>query len=154
MVELCLPPLATPNALEQVMVLLQSPHSRWAEAGLDEDSVVAASPKARFRIPLSHSVTGSAMIQDVLALRLGRWISKLALVPLARIQSSSVSRGPWHRALGLSVFAVDSVDGPVSTRILGLDNDVAGRWWDTVHARTVSAINTTTPRRRGRRSPA
>jgi len=154
MVELCLPPVATSSELDQVMVLLESPHSKWAEAGLVEEFIVAASPKARFRIPLSHSVTGSAMINNVLALRFGRWISKLALVPLARVQSSSVSRGPWHRALGLSAFAVDCVDGPVSTRILGLDNDVAGRWWDTVHARTVSAINTTTPRRRGQRSPA
>ena len=154
MVELSLPPVATSSELNQVMVLLESPHSKWADAGLAEEFIVAASSKARFRIPLSHSVTGSAMINNVLALRFGRWISKLALVPLARVQSSSVSRGPWHRALGLSAFAVDCVDGPVSTRILGLDNDVAGRWWDTVHARTVSAINTTTPRRRGQRSTA
>lgn len=154
MVELCLPPVATSSELDQVMVLLESPHSKWADAGLAEEFIVAASSKARFRIPLSHSVTGSAMMNNLLALRFGRWISKLALVPLARVQSSSVSRGPWHRALGLSAFAVDCVDGPVSTRILGLDNDVAGRWWDTVHARTVSAINTTTPRRRGQRSPA
>lgn len=154
MVELCLPPVATSSELDQVMVLLESPHSKWADAGLAEEFIVVASSKARFRIPLSHSVTGSAMINNVLALRFGRWISKLSLVPLARVQSSSVSRGPWHRALGLSAFAVDCVDGPVSTRILGLDNDVAGRWWDTVHARTVSAINTTTPRRRGQRSPA
>jgi putative membrane protein len=105
MVELCLPQVATSLELDQVMVLLESPHSKWADAGLGgRIHRGSASSKARFRIPLSHSVTGSAMIKNVLALRFGRWISKLALVPVARIQSSSVSQGPWHRTAGAVEF--------------------------------------------------
>ena len=154
MVELCVPSLRDESAMAQVTTLLQQPHAQWAEAGVEDESHVGASRRARFRIPLSYGVTGSAVIRGVVALRSGRWITKLALVPLARIQSSSVSQGPWHRALGLSVFAVESVEGPVSTRVVGLDTKDAWRWWDTVHALTVGAIGDTTTTRRKRRTPA
>lgn len=154
MVELCLPGLANTPALADVTTLLQQPHSTWELSGANEERVIRVSPRARWRIPLSYRVTGSAVIEGVIALRFGRWISKLALVPLARIQSSSVSQGPWHRALGLSVFSVESVEGPVSTRILGLSTEDARRWWNTVHALSVSAINTTATKRRRRKVPA
>ena len=154
MVELCVLSLREESAMAQVTTLLQEPHTRWIEGGVDEESHVRAPERARLRIPLSYGVTGSAVVRGVVALRSGRWITKLALVPLARIQSSSVSQGPWHRALGLSVFAVESVEGPVSTRVLGLDTQDAKRWWDTVHALTVGAIGDATTKRRQRRKPA
>ena len=140
--------------MARVLTLLHSPHSHWVSRGLDERSLVRASPLARYRIPLSAGVTGSTVIAGVVALRCGRWISKLSLVPVARIQSSSVSQGPWHRALGLSSFALESVEGPVSTRVLGLSSEDARGWWDTVQALVVSAADDTTPKRRGRRTKA
>ena len=154
MVELCLPSLREGTSMAQVMTLLHSPHSHWVARGLDERSLVRASPLARYRIPLSAGVTGSAVIASVVALRCGRWVSKLALVPVPRIQSSSVSQGPWHRTLGLSSFALESVEGPVSTRVLGLSSEDARGWWDTVQALIVSAVDDSTPKRRGRRAKA
>lgn len=154
MVELCVPSLREGTSMAQVMTLLRTPHSHWVAEGLEESSLVRTSPTARFRIPFSAGVTGSAVMSGVVALRFGRWISRLSLVPLARVQSSSVSQGPWHRALGLSSFALESVEGPVSTRVLGLSAEDARGWWDTVHALTVSAIGDTTTKRRGRRTRA
>lgn len=154
MLELTLPSLRDESARAQISALLRRPHAEWVEAGLSEDSLVTASEMARFRIPLSFRVTGSAVIRGVVALRFGRWISKLSLVPLARIQSSSVAQGPWHRALGLSSFSVESVEGPVSTRISGVETEEAQSWWRAVHALTVSAIGDSAPKRRVRRTPA
>lgn len=153
MVELCVPSLRECTSMAQVATLLHSPHSHWVVEGL-EGSLVRAAPTARFRIPFSAGVTGSAVVSGVVALRFGRWISRLSLVPLARVQSSSVSQGPWHRALGLSSFALESVEGPVSTRVLGLSSGDARGWWDTVQALTVSAIDDTKTTRRGRRTRA
>ena len=151
MVELCLPSLRGEASMAQVVSLLHSPQSQWVAEGFEENVVVGASPRARYRIPLSFTVTGSAIIPGVVALRFGRWISRLSLVPLARVQSSSVSQGPWHRALGLSGFGVESVEGPVSTRVPGLTSEDAGRWWEIVHALSVDAIDASTLTRRGRK---
>ena len=153
MVELCVPSLRDDEAMSRILTLLNRPNTEWVAQGHEDVEIVRSSEKARFRIPLSHRVTGSAIVEGVVALRFGRWISKLSLVPFARIQSSSVSQGPWHRALGLSVFSVESVEGPVSTRIVGLDTEVAHQWWDTVHALTVGAVNSTATTRRRKRTP-
>ena len=153
MVELCVPSLRDDEAMSRILTLLNRPNTEWVAQGHEDVEIVRSSEKARFRIPLSHRVTGSAIVEGVVALRFGRWISKLSLVPFARIQSSSVSQGPWHRALGLSVFSVESVEGPVSTRIVGLDTEVAHRWWDTVHALTVGAVNSIATTRRRKRTP-
>ena len=152
MVELCLPSLREDTSMAQVMTLLRAPHSHWVAEGLEDSSLVRASPRARFRIPLSAGVTGSAVMSGVVALRFGRWISRLSLVPLARVQSSSVSQGPWHRVLGLSSFALESVEGPVSTRVFGLSREDARGWWHTVQALTVGAIDDAATARRGRRT--
>ena len=152
MVDLCLPGLRDDSSRAQITAMLGSDSKDWDDHGVPEKSLVTASKRARYRIPLSAAVTGSAVVGEVVALRTGRWIAKLSLVPMARIQSSSVSQGPWHRALGLSSFALESVDGPVSTRVLGLDTAQALRWWDTVHELTVSAVaqrpRTRTPRKK------
>ncbi len=154
MVELCMPGLKASEVLGQIGTLLDSPHSLWSERGVPEGSSVGASSRAKYRIPLSFSVTGAAVLPGVIALRHGRWISRLSLVPCARIQSSSVAQGPWHRVLGLSSFSVESVEGPVSTKVLGLERADALRWWDTVHALTVSAIHQKVTTKRGRRTKA
>ena len=152
LVGLCVPGLAKGPALEQILTLLTAPHEQWSSAGLAEDDVVVVPDRARYRIPLSATVTGSAVVGVVVALRTGRWISKLALVPLARVQSSSVSQGPWHRVLDLSMFSLQSVDGPVTPRVPGLDTEDAKRWWDAVHARAVTAISDRKPARRRRKA--
>ncbi len=145
MVELAIPQLANKGHMDDIITLLTQRTARWAQSGIPEESSVAAAPWALYRIPFSARVTGSVLLSQVVALRSGWWILKLSLVPLVRIHSTSVSRGPWHRVLGLSRFAVESVEGPVSTEVLGLHHSDATAWWSSVGELIVAANTTKGP---------
>ena len=135
-VALTMPSLSEGRVRDAMMAMLTTPHEQWL---LDE--TVRSPERAKYRIPLSFSVNGLALMPPLIMMRTGRWIAKLTVIPLQRVQSTSVSAGPWHRALGLASFAVQSVDGPVSTRVPGLDYDEAEMWWTNVNTATVDAIN-------------
>jgi hypothetical protein len=45
-----------------------------------------------------------------------------------------------HQALGLGLFALQGVEGPVSTRVLALDRVALEDWWLEVHRGIIKAI--------------
>ncbi|MBT5616533.1 MAG: PH domain-containing protein, partial [Microbacteriaceae bacterium] len=90
--------------------------------------------------PLSWGVNAALYSHGVVFVRTGVWVKRLALVPLERIQSAGVGRGPWQRALGLRSFSLHSVSGPVPTRVLAVDENEVMTWWEQTNARMVGAI--------------
>lgn len=68
-------------------------------------------------------------------------MARLAVVPLLRIQSVSVSAGPWHRGLRLRRVEFHSVQGPVNPRVSGMDETEAIVWWDSVNRVIEDAID-------------
>jgi putative membrane protein len=136
----CIPNLASDQSREVLVSGLQSTHAQWISANQGLAVSIGSPERARYRIPLSYSVNGGALLSDVILLRTGTWIRKLSIMPLARIQSSSISVGPWHQALGLGLFALQGVEGPVSTRIQALDRVALEDWWLEVQRGIIKAI--------------
>lgn len=136
----CILNLASDQSREVLVSGLQSTHAQWISANQGLAVSIGSPERARYRIPLSYSVNGGALLSDVILLRTGTWIRKLSIMPLARIQSSSISVGPWHQALGLGLFALQGVEGPVSTRIQALDRVALEDWWLEVQRGIIKAI--------------
>jgi putative membrane protein len=145
-VSLCIPSFSESTRADVLTGALEKPHQVWVADHPELLASIGSSPRAKFMIPLSARVNGAALLDDVVLLRTGRWITKLAITPLARVQSSSVSIGPWHAALGLSAFALHSVSGPVGTRVPALDREQAESWWASVNHAAIRAIARSMPR--------
>lgn len=136
----CIPHLAGEEAREVVVASLQNTHTQWISANPSLSVSIGSPQRARYRIPLSYRVNGGALLSDLILLRTGNWVRKLSIIPLARVQSSSVSVGPWHQALGLGVFALQGVQGPVATRLPALDRVALEHWWLEVQRGIITAI--------------
>nr|WP_236779059.1 PH domain-containing protein [Agromyces seonyuensis] len=92
-------------------------------AGGDGFSVSPRS--ARWVRPFSWRRTGWALADDAVLLRRGALTRRLVIVPLARMQSVAIRRGPVRRALGLASLHVHTVTGPV-TALLPVIGEVDG----------------------------
>ena len=62
---------------------------------------------------------------DVLLLRRGVIWRKLAILPLARLQSLALHQGPLDRALGVASARAHTVAGPVDSSLGAIDRDAA-----------------------------
>ena len=144
-VRLGMPGLITDETEELVFDLLSHPRRRRMGA-------LGSPPRGRWRIPLSAHLTMAALQPGLVVMRRGLLTSRISLTPLTRIQSASVSQGPWHRALKLSQLELQSVAGPVSPRAGALDSHEAQEWWEELNAATQSAISTgsSSPSRKAR----
>lgn len=148
-VQLCLPTLAEDSTGELIDTILTTPHRHWnRDEGLE---AITSPPRARFRIPFSSGVNAVLYRNGAVFLRTGVWVRQLALVPLERIQSARVARGPWQRALSLQSFALQSVPGPVATTVSALDHQEATAWWEHISHRTVAAIGQAPTKAKARR---
>lgn len=136
----CAPHLAGEREQAVLVSSLSSTHAEWIASNESLRVSIGSPERARYRIPLSYRVNGGALLSDVILLRTGTWIRKLSIMPLARVQSSSVSVGPWHEALGLGLFALQGVEGPVSTQIPALDRVALDEWWREVQRGIIHAI--------------
>jgi len=153
-IALCIPALGQETYRELVASAVVMTHVPWVLANPVIDQSVGSPARAKFRIPLSFSVNGGALLDNLLVLRTGRWIARVSLIPLARTQSSGISVGPWHDVLGLAAFSVHGVSGPVRTTISGLDRDQAQEWWSAVSDASIRAIASSKPRARRTRKVA
>ena len=153
-VSLCMPVLDTDTHRSVISQAVSMTHAHWVEANPVMTLSVGSPASARYRIPLSFRVNGGGLVENTLVVRTGQWIARLSIIPLARAQSSGVSQGPWHRALGLSSFSIHSVSGPVSTTLLALDHDQATTWWATVQGTSIAAIASAAPKVSRRRKVA
>ena len=150
-VSLCMPVIDTDTHRTLISQAFRMTHSQWVEANPVITQSVSSPARARYRIPLSFRVNGGGLVENTVVVRTGWWIARLAIIPLARAQSSGVSQGPWHRALGLLSFSIDSVSGPVATKLRALDYAQAERWWAAVRGASITAIASAKPKSARRR---
>jgi putative membrane protein len=137
----CMPGLADTQSQATLVSALERRHDEWVEHEASLTASIGSPERARYRIPLSHTVNGAALRDDVVIMRTGVWIRKLSIIPLARVQSSSISVGPWHRALGLASFALQGVEGPVATGLLALERGALDGWWAELNRAVIRAIS-------------
>jgi putative membrane protein len=93
--------------------------------GLDTSGLdwTAAPPRVRIRAPIQWRHLAVAANEQLFAVRRGRLVRRIELVPHARTQSVHLTQGPWQRRLGVATVSVDVAPGPVS--VLGLHQDAA-----------------------------
>ncbi|MFC7550113.1 PH domain-containing protein [Plantactinospora sp. GCM10030261] len=68
--------------------------------------------RARWLRPVGQPALGAGLTGEVFAVRSGRFIRQLLIVPFARIQSVRVTQGPVQRRLGLATVYADTAGGP------------------------------------------
>nr|WP_091502259.1 PH domain-containing protein [Microbacterium sp. cf332] len=95
--------------------------------------------RARILRPLSWRRNGLTIDGDLLLLRRGVVWRKLAVLPLARLQSLGVHQGPVDRALRVATLRAHTVAGPVLTSVTGIDRDDAIASFERVARVAVSA---------------
>lgn len=116
----------------------------WPEIDLDALEWVGQPRAAKWLTPLNFKFRAWSQNLDVLASRRGALGRRIDLVPYARMQSMSISKGPLQRKLGLAILEPHITSGPVHVQAGYLPGDyapvllqqVAGR---ARHARTTSA---------------
>lgn len=85
---------------------------------------VPAPQRVRVRAPIQWRNLGVAASDLAFAVRRGRIVRRVAVVPHARTQSVHLTQGPWQRRLGVATLRIDIAPGPVS--VLGLHQDAVG----------------------------
>lgn len=145
-VALCVPSFSGETGEDTLLRGLEQPNSSWALTA--DDTAIMSPDQARLRLPLSVGVNRGWRVGDVVLLRQGTWVRRLILVPLARVQSLSVSTGPLHRILGLGLVSLHGVSGPITPTLVGLSYDEATAWWSSLTTRVVTAIGSKPVRRR------
>ncbi|GAA2898363.1 PH domain-containing protein [Microbacterium esteraromaticum] len=81
--------------------------------------------RAAWRRPLSWKRHGYRLTEHALLVRRGFLWRRLAVFPLARLQSVSISQSPLERLQRVSRGQVHSVTGPVTGHLSGLERDDA-----------------------------
>lgn len=83
------------------------------------------SPRARKFDVLSWRRSGFAVSSHSVMVRSGRLSRRVSVMPHARVQSLSLSQGPWDRRLDLAGVTLVSTPGPVDVSVPHLDVQVA-----------------------------
>lgn len=89
--------------------------------------------------PLSYRRNGFLLTGDALLLRRGVVWRKLALLPLARLQSFGLYQGPLDRATRVASVRAHVVTGPLYPVLAAVDRDTALRLFDDVARGSVRA---------------
>lgn len=141
-------PVGEIEDVERVLRLLQPgvPESEWAlivqqgMGGPGEQDTFTNSPRRAWWIrPLSWRRNGFRLTPDLLLLRRGVVWRKLAIVPLARLQSFALHQGPLDRLTRVSNARAHVVTGPVYPYLAAIDRDTALGLFDGVAGGTVRA---------------
>ena len=94
--------------------------------GPQQDDPFTDTPRrARLLRPLSWKRNGFRMTRDVVLFRRGVIWRKLAILPLARLQSLALHQGPIDRAFRVASARVHTVAGPVDSALGAIDRDAA-----------------------------
>ncbi|MEV7631924.1 PH domain-containing protein [Microbacterium sp. NPDC089318] len=99
-------------------------------------------PRAWWRRPLSWKRHGYRLTAHAVLLRRGFLWRRLAVFPLARLQSVSISQGPIDRLQRVSRGQIHSVTGPVTGNLSGLERDDAIALLDGVSRAAALAAST------------
>ncbi|WJL97087.1 PH domain-containing protein [Microbacterium sp. ET2] len=120
----------------------------------DGDPYVTTPRRAAWLRPTSWRRNGAFVTPDVLFVRRGFIWRKLALFPLARMQSLAIAQGPVDRALGVANLQVHTVVGRVSGSLGIIDRDDAVSLFErTEAAAIVAAANDRSHRWAGDEAP-
>ena len=90
-----------------------------------EDSFVDTPRRAWFIRPISWRRNGFRLTPEALLLRRGFIWRKLAILPLARMQSLALHQGPIARLVRVTSVRAHTVGGPVETSLAAIDRDAA-----------------------------
>ncbi|MCR2764938.1 PH domain-containing protein [Microbacterium sp. zg.B48] len=144
-------PVGTRQDVERVMRLLLPtlPESDWPlvfEHGVlgprPDDPYTNTPRRARLLRPLSWKRNGFLLLPQALLLRRGLIWRKLAVFPLARLQSVGIEQGPIDRTLSVAGIRAHTIAGRVSGRLGVLDRDAALALFDDAEAAAVAAAAT------------
>jgi putative membrane protein len=113
----------------------------------EADPVTTTPPRAWFVRPLSWRRNGYLRTPGALVLRRGVIWRKLAILPLARLQSIGVHQGPVLRWARVASVRAHTVSGPVYASLAAVDRDGALALWDDVARATVAAASVDTSHR-------
>ncbi|NNM44617.1 PH domain-containing protein [Knoellia koreensis] len=100
---------------------------------------VTASERAKPFDPLSWRRRGYAALPDEVVTRRGVLWRSVQVVPHARIQSLTISQGPWERRRGVASVKLVSTPGPVGPAVEHLDVEEALRLLDEQVVRSSEA---------------
>ncbi len=143
-------PVGTREDVERVLRLLMPdlPESEWPlvfEHGLlgpkPDDPYTNTPRRARVLRPLSWKRNGLLLLPDALLLRRGAIWRKLAIFPLARLQSIGIEQGPIDRALSVASIRAHTIPGRVSGGLGILDRDAALGAFEGVEAAALAAAS-------------
>ncbi|WP_214467907.1 PH domain-containing protein [Microbacterium flavescens] len=141
-------PVGTAADVERVLrlVLPQVAEAEWpliVQQGVlgprDDDSFTNTPRRARWIRPFSYRRNGFRLTPDVLLLRRGVVWRKLAILPLARLQSIGLHQGPLDRASRVASLRGHLVTGPVYAHLAAIDRDTAIDLFDEVARGAVTA---------------
>ncbi|MFB8146026.1 PH domain-containing protein [Microbacterium sp. NPDC056003] len=141
-------PVGTSADVERVLRLVQPQvaETEWpliVEQGVlgprDRDSFTNSPRRAWWIRPFSYRRNGFRLTPDVLLLRRGAVWRKLAILPLARLQSIGLHQGPLDRLTRVASLRGHVVSGPVYAHLAAIDRDEALRLFDDVAQATVDA---------------
>lgn len=113
-------------------------------AGTDVHAGFTVSPRrARPVRWFSRRRNGLAIASGALLLRTGAVWRQLTVVPLARIQSVALTRGPLARALRLAAVEAHTVGSVLTPRVAAIDESDAARWFAGIaeQARDAMAVD-------------
>lgn len=149
-------------AVERVLGLLLPGAAEGAEASPVGDALrhrdaagfTRAPRSAVWLRPFSWRRTGWRLTDDVAILRSGAVWRRVAVVPLARMQSIGVQQGPLQRLLGLASARVHTVAGPVTPMVPVMGTADALAFFDRLGRAGVVAAGRDDSHLWGRRPPA
>jgi putative membrane protein len=127
-------PVGTAADVERVLRLLQPqvPEAEWpliVQEGIlgpgAADTFVNTPRRAWWIRPLSYRRNGFRLTGDLLLLRRGLIWRRLAILPLARLQSLALQQGPLDRMSRVATLRAHVVTGPVYANLSAIDRDRA-----------------------------
>jgi len=143
-------PVGTLMDVERVLrlVLPSVPEEEWpvivrqGVLGPEQDDPFANTPRRAWLLrPLSWKRNGFSVTPDAVLLRRGVVWRKLAILPLARLQSLALHQGPIDRALGVASARAHTVAGPVDSALGAIDRTEALRLFADAAAGAVRAAS-------------
>lgn len=141
-------PVGTRADVERVLQLMlpHLPREEWPlvfQHGVlgpeGDDPYVTTPRRAAWLRPTSWRRNGAFVTPDALFVRRGFIWRKLALFPLARMQSLAIAQGPVDRALRVANLQVHTVIGRVSGSLGIIDRDDAVSLFDRTEAAAIVA---------------
>ncbi|WP_127473844.1 PH domain-containing protein [Microbacterium sulfonylureivorans] len=143
-------PVGTAADVERVLRLLQPtvPESEWpliVQQGIlgpvEGDTFTNTPRRAWWIRPFSYRRNGFRLTDDVLLLRRGVVWRKLAILPLARLQSIGLHQGPLDRMSRVASLRGHVVTGPVYAHLAAIDRDESLALFDRVARGAVTAAS-------------